>query len=84
MMKLFEIFIQFSEKKNEFKKLNFISKNYLTNQKTCTIMMSTTKKEKRKQKTHNLKRGGDSSGKQRNHIIQNLIHYSISSEWEGE
>ena len=36
--------------------------------------------EKRKQKTHNLKRGGDSSGKQRNHIIQNLIHYSISSE----
>ena len=54
-MKIFEIFIQFSEKKNEFKKLNFISKNHLTNQKTCTIMMSTTKKEKRKQKTQTSK-----------------------------
>lgn len=33
MMKIFEMFIQFSENKNEFKKLNFISKNHLTNQK---------------------------------------------------
>ena len=50
MMKVFEIFIQFSKKKNEFKKLNFISKNHLTKQKIYTIMMSTTKKRKENKK----------------------------------
>ena len=54
-IKISKIFTQFNGKKNKFEKLNFISKNYLTNQKIYTIIMSTTKKEKRKKKTENKK-----------------------------
>lgn len=79
-IKISKIFTQFNRKKNKFKKLNFISKKPLDKSKDMNYNDVNNKKREKKTKNSNLKRGGDSSGKQRNHIIQNLIHYSISSE----
>ena len=51
MMKVFEIFIQFSENKNEFKKLNFISKKPLD--KSKDINYNDVNNKEREKKTKN-------------------------------